>query len=96
MVKIVNELTEQEKKAKEKIKKLEDIGKEMFGTNLKNLWDLLYVINLGETENVAIYIYPFVNVIKIRDPENYGNALKLANEYEKQTGEEWTLRTAYF
>lgn len=96
MVQIVDSLTEKEIEVKKRISKLEKIARKMFGTNLRNLWDNLYVINRNEIDNVGIYILPFVNVVKIRDEENYDNALKLAKEYEKQTGEDWALRTDYF
>ncbi len=94
MVKITNRAMERSE-LEEKSKRLESIAKEELGIQIivhSCEYDMLFLIedifDLAE-------VYLEKNKITLFNPQNYERIHKLAERYEKETGEKWTLKKDY-
>ena len=101
MVEII-ERTEREISLENKVKKLTKLTKKFLGDNNKlfnyvsSSNDLIFIHNCNPLNLFMSYSANCAyNSIRIKNPKHFDFALKLAEEYERQTGEKWTLKKEY-
>ena len=102
MVKI-EEKTLERKAREEKCKTLADIARETLKGN--KLYDVrenmpysITILTGGERSSdisVAMSVNVLFNRVRVDDPKYFQDAFKLAETYEAQTGQEFTLRKMY-
>ncbi len=90
MVKIINK-TKAEKRLEEKVQNLFGIASELFKEGKVRMFLDDDYINVNED----IHVHCYRNLIKINKEKNFDAALKLAEAYEKETGERWALKRMY-
>ncbi len=96
MVNII-ERTKEEIRLEERAKDLEKIAKEIIPSATINLTNKPYLIVVFDpsSNNMICGVYPDKNKIVLRDRKYFDISLKLAEEYEKNPGEKWTLKKDY-
>lgn len=60
--------------------------------NIRETKELLYFSIYGGD----VHVSSLSNMVNVYNPERFDEALRLAKEYEKMTGEEFTLKKEYF
>lgn len=101
MVEII-EKTERKISLENKVKKLTKLTRKFFINNNKffnyisSSDDLIFIQNYNPLKSFMSYSANCsCNSIRIKNSKDFAFALKLAEEYEKQTGEKWTLEKDY-
>jgi len=101
MVKII-EKSQEEKDIEKRVSTLEKITKEFKKDKKEDSYIIgmivansIYISSITETLSKGILVICDKNEIKVHNSKDYNFALSLAEKYEKELSEDWTLKKNY-